>query len=85
VTIKIPAVPDGPLAQTGAPYARVPGIRVYGMLCLKSGTKKRRAKMLSGFEHAAETAGVPEDEGAADVPNFPSQWEKFAASLSDLR
>ena len=33
---------DGPIAQTGAPYAKVPGIRVYGMLCLVNGKKRRR-------------------------------------------
>jgi hypothetical protein len=78
------------LAQTGAPYARVPGIRVYGMLCLKSTTKKRRAKMLSGF---GLTAANPEEEeeafneieeGALTLPSFPTEWETFADSLSDF-
>ncbi len=78
------------MAQTGAPYARVPGIRVYGMLCLKSTTKKRRAKMLSGF---GLTAANPEEEeeafneieeGALTLPSFPTEWETFADSLSDF-
>jgi len=33
---------EGPIAQTGAPYAKVPGIRVYGMLCRVNGKKRRR-------------------------------------------
>ena len=42
-------ISEGPIAQTGAPYAKVPGIRVYGMLCLVNGKKKRRkSKMLWG-------------------------------------
>jgi len=38
---------EGPLVQTGAPYARVPGIRVYGMLCLKKSSRRGRTKLLS--------------------------------------
>ena len=38
---------DGPIAQTGAPYAKVPGIRVYGMLCLVNGKKRRRKRQTS--------------------------------------
>ena len=48
---------EGPLAQTGAPYAKVPGIRVYGMLCLARGTrrqknrpKRRKARLLQEQE-----------------------------------
>jgi len=54
---------EGPLAQTGAPYAKVPGIRVFGMLCLSRGRgrpKRRKAKMLWGPEVPAE-----------DNPSFP--------------
>jgi hypothetical protein len=80
------------LAQTGAPYARVPGIRVYGMLCLKSTTKKRRAKMLAGFgltaanpeEEEEEEAFNEIEEGALTLPSFPTEWETFADSLSDF-
>ena len=48
---------DGPIAQTGAPYAKVPGIRVYGMLCLVNGKKRRRkARVMWGGERVeAET------------------------------
>jgi len=56
---------EGPLAQTGAPYAKVPGIRVYGMLCLARGRtrpRKRKAKLLWG--------GAREQE-EEHVPNFP--------------
>merc|ERR1712158_74904 len=52
---------EGPLAQTGAPYAKVPGIRVFGMLCLSRGRgrpKRRKAKMLWGQQEE-------------DVPTFP--------------
>lgn len=54
---------EGPLAQTGAPYAKVPGIRVFGMLCLSRGRgrpKRRKAKMLWGQEVPVE-----------DIPSFP--------------
>jgi len=54
---------EGPLAQTGAPYAKVPGIRVFGMLCLSRGRgrpKRRKAKMLWGQEVPVE-----------DIPTFP--------------
>jgi len=41
---------EGPLAQTGAPYAKVPGIRVYGMLCVsakfRKRPKRRKGKMM---------------------------------------
>eukprot|EP00090_Calanus_glacialis_P013051 TRINITY_DN21663_c0_g1_i1.p1 TRINITY_DN21663_c0_g1~~TRINITY_DN21663_c0_g1_i1.p1 ORF type:complete len:213 (-),score=61.87 TRINITY_DN21663_c0_g1_i1:257-895(-) len=40
---------EGPLAQTGAPYAKVPGIRVYGMLCLTGGKKRRRKARVMGW------------------------------------
>ena len=58
------------------------------MLCLKTNTvKKRRAKMLPGFQSVgtADDADLNEIEGmdSSDVPNFPPQWETFAASLSD--
>ena len=50
---------DGPIAQTGAPYAKVPGIRVYGMLCLVNGKKRRRkARVMWGSEREAETNPV---------------------------
>lgn len=42
---------EGPLAQTGAPYAKVPGIRVFGMLCLSRGRhrpKRRKGRLLAG-------------------------------------
>jgi len=64
---------EGPLAQTGAPYAKVPGIRVFGMLCLSRGRgrpKRRKAKMLWGQEEAV----------SRDLPSFPDVpehlWEK---------
>jgi len=66
----------------------VPGIRVYGMLCLKTGaSKKRRAKMLSGFQTVGADAEADlndVDGDLAALPQFPPQWESFAASLSDL-
>lgn len=48
---------EGPRAQTGAPYAKVPGIRVYGMLCVTGrgknrgggGGRRRKARMLGGW------------------------------------
>ena len=66
-------IAEGPLAQTGAPYAKVPGIRVFGMLCLSRGRgrpKRRKAKMLWGQEEAV----------SQDLPSFPDVpehlWEK---------
>ena len=52
---------EGPIAQTGAPYAKVPGIRVYGMLCLVNGKKKRRRKtrLLFGDESESHTPSFP--------------------------
>lgn len=50
---------DGPIAQTGAPYAKVPGIRVYGMLCLVNG-KKRRRKARVMFETNPAFPPVPD-------------------------
>merc|ERR1719278_1309018 len=50
---------EGPIAQTGAPYARVPGIRVYGMLCLVSGGKKRRRKSRVLFSDTSEAPAFP--------------------------
>merc|ERR1719205_409291 len=50
---------DGPIAQTGAPYAKVPGIRVFGMLCPVNGKKRRRkARVMWGSEREAETNPV---------------------------
>jgi len=54
---------EGPLAQTGAPYAKVPGIRVFGMLCLSRGRgrpKRRKAKMLWGQEDNPDFPDVPQ-------------------------
>ena len=43
--------------------------------------------MLPGFQSVgtADDADLNEIEGmdSSDVPNFPPQWETFAASLSD--
>jgi len=59
---------DGPIAQTGAPYAKVPGIRVYGMLCLVKGKKRRRkARVMWGGER----------EAAETNPAFPPVPEHF--------
>jgi len=64
---------EGPIAQTGAPYARVPGIRVYGMLCLRK--QRRRGKSLfGGFEPAASPS-------ISHVPKFPEMWESVAKQL----
>ena len=52
-------ISDGPIAQTGAPYAKVPGIRVYGMLCLVNG-KKRRRKARVMFETNPAFPPVPD-------------------------
>jgi hypothetical protein len=60
------------------------------MLCLKSTTKKRRAKMLSGFGLTATNPEEEEEafneieEGALTLPSFPTEWETFAESLSDF-
>jgi hypothetical protein len=61
------------------------------MLCLKSTTKKRRAKMLAGFgltatnpEEEEEEAFNEIEEGALTLPSFPTEWESFADSLSDF-
>lgn len=59
---------EGPLAQTGAPYAKVPGIRVYGMLCIKKGKfRRRKAKLLW------------DDKKISSKPDFPQipdhMWE----------
>jgi len=58
---------EGPLAQTGAPYAKVPGIRVYGMLCLARGTrrqknrpKRRKARLLQEQEVLPHFPEVPQ-------------------------
>lgn len=53
------AVLEGPLAQTGAPYAKVPGIRVYGMLCLTGGKKRRRKARVLGEENERRTPAFP--------------------------
>jgi len=53
---------EGPLAQTGAPYAKVPGIRVYGMLCLSRGRgrpKRRKARVLGEEERLPAFPVVP--------------------------
>lgn len=53
---------EGPLAQTGAPYAKVPGIRVYGMLCLSRGRgrpKRRKARVLGEEERLPAFPAVP--------------------------
>jgi len=51
---------EGPIAQTGAPYAKVPGIRVYGMLCLVNGKKRRRkTRLLFGNESDSPTPSFP--------------------------
>ena len=51
---------EGPIAQTGAPYAKVPGIRVYGMLCLVNGKKRRRkTRLLFGDENESQTPSFP--------------------------
>jgi len=41
---------EGPLAQTGAPYAKVPGIRVYGMLCITGKKRRRKARLGWGVQ-----------------------------------
>ena len=64
---------EGPIAQTGAPYARVPGIRVYGMLCLVSGGKKRRRKSRVLF---SDTSAAPAPAPAPAFPAVPEQlWD----------
>jgi len=60
---------EGPLAQTGAPYAKVPGIRVYGMLCLTGGKKRRRKARLLG--------GKTENT----LPAFPSVPKHFLENV----
>ena len=75
-------VSEGPLAQTGAPYARVPGIRVYGMLCLKKQFRRRGSKQLPGFSAAGELAGNSVDF-QHPLPTFPAQWETVAKTLSE--
>ena len=53
-------ISEGPIAQTGAPYAKVPGIRVYGMLCRVNGKKRRRkARVLFGDKEEKKEAGFP--------------------------
>ena len=77
---------EGPLAQTGAPYARVPGIRVYGMLCFKRGDAvRRRGKMMySIFNISAKTKKpTTTSMSQSSVPEFPSVWEELAEKLSD--
>jgi len=67
---------EGPLAQTGAPYAKVPGIRVFGMLCLSRGRgrpKRRKAKMFWGQE-------VPDE----DIPSFPDVPQHLWDTARDL-
>jgi len=61
---------EGPLAQTGAPYAKVPGIRVYGMLCITAPGKKRRRKarvMGWGEEEVTNPAFPPIPQHFLDV------------------
>jgi len=43
-----PWTTEGPIAHSQPAYARVPGIRVYGMTCVRATTKggAREAKML---------------------------------------
>jgi len=72
---------EGPLAQTGAPYARVPGIRVYGMLCLKK-TFRRRGKKYPGFfdkNPGFSKTSLP----VSTVPKFPAVWKTIAQQLSE--
>ena len=50
-------ISEGPLAQTGAPYARVPGIRVYGMICLKK-PFRRRGRVMNGFQECNKIINI---------------------------
>ena len=64
-------IAEGPIAQTGAPYAKVPGIRVYGMLCRVNG-KKRRRKARVLFQDKQE------EEEEAMFPSVPDyMWDIF--------
>ena len=55
------SISEGPIAQTGAPYAKVPGIRVYGMLCRVNGKKRRRkARVLFQDQEEARFPSVPD-------------------------
>jgi len=60
---------EGPLAQTGAPYAKVPGIRVYGMLCITAPGKKRRrkARVMGWGEEVTNPAFPPIPQHFLDV------------------
>ena len=76
------------MAQTGAPYARVPGIRVYGMICLKKPFRRRGGRNLSGFGGGEEAADQQESKrgGRAvrmrtQVP-LPKNWESIAEHLA---
>ena len=52
---------EGPLAQTGAPYAKVPGIRVYGMLCItQQGKRRRKARLLNEKKENPAFPAVPD-------------------------
>jgi len=64
---------EGPLAQTGAPYARVPGIRVYGMICLKK-PFRRRGRVISGFDEKPRMK--------SQVP-LPENWEDIAQTIAN--
>lgn len=64
---------EGPLAQTGAPYARVPGIRVYGMICLKK-PFRRRGRVMDGFQDKKKLI-------RSQVP-LPENWEDIANKLA---
>ena len=75
---------EGPIAQTGAPYAKVPGIRVYGMLCLVNGKKRRRkTRLLFGNESDSPTPSFP------TVPqhlwNAIQWWQRFSLQSGTLR
>lgn len=66
-------ISEGPLAQTGAPYARVPGIRVYGMICLKK-PFRRRGRVISGFDEKPRMK--------SQVP-LPENWEDIAQTIAN--
>lgn len=61
---------EGPYTHNHPPYARVPGIRVYGMLCNQGGRKERTHKY-------KDQDRVPEAE---EYPEFP--WDLAYAVIN---
>ncbi|XP_074593184.1 doublesex cognate 73A [Brevipalpus obovatus] len=61
VVCRCPGKLEGPYTHNYPPYARIPGIKVYGMLCVQTtATRVSKKEKIANEGNSTEVAGIPE-------------------------